>query len=45
MKSVWEVAYVLCLNEAAFRISECKQFLYKRYGIEKNYWLDDDSGK
>ena len=46
MKSVWEVAYVLCQNQAAFRILWCKQFLDKMCGgIQKNCWLDDDHGK
>jgi len=39
MKCVWEEVYVLSLNGAKFRTVCYKQFLDKRFGIQKNYWF------
>jgi hypothetical protein len=33
---VWEEAYFLCLDVPKFRVQHYKQFLDKRYDIEKN---------
>jgi len=42
VKCVWEGANVLFLKGANFRILHNKQYLDGRYGIQKNYWVNDD---
>jgi hypothetical protein len=43
LKCVWEEVYVLYLSVVEFMILYYKQFLGKKCGFQKTFWLDDDN--